>query len=105
MPEFKTLHSLLEYMKARADVKEYRDAPTGCEIRDEYMFTYCRERTVMGIQPTLAISRLDRQKFMNLPREMTKAIDDVFGKRESRYGMMYPMRGFTVLFTWKLEKE
>lgn len=95
-----TLIETLSDLKARGRVKEYSDEPQTQAEYGDYFLTYCLEKVVTGLQPTLAVSRLDKAPLGALPQGFDAALIEVFGVPVGIFYQVYTKRGVTALMVW-----
>ena len=87
----------IEQLKKIGDqtTKSYKGSiPENCiTIVDGFLFTYVKEETMVGLQPTLSISHLSGNPFEKFGYE--EEIEEIFGVPASLATSSYPQRGFT----------
>lgn len=111
------LREALVWLKDRGEVKEYHDAPRFRITAGDFLMTYASDRTILGLQPTLAVSRVDQQKIIyatrkddnvaysfSFPADFVETVTDVFGVPDFISARTNPGRGETVFFTWSIAR-
>ena len=93
------IKEVLIALKNEVKEKDYNDPAPKISKCGDYLYSYCIERTLINQQPTLAISRVDRKRFV-LPQDATVAIHDVFGDEYLIFDRMFPNRGNTLMLVW-----
>jgi hypothetical protein len=87
----------LQKLKDSAEVKEFKDQPSGYLELGDWLLTYCIEKTFINQQKVLCISRIDQKVFNQdeIPLEVWKVFSD---KWWLCFPRQFEKRGFSLMF-------